>query len=106
MLTDNDPFIVACGTSDSDRHNALAVGGRGANYTTLNTTKEKFIFRKPIELDNTTSNRVMIVNSNKQVGTSTITTTQLGYLSGTTSNIQQQIAALEARIAALEAKVK
>lgn len=103
---DNDPFIVACGTSDSNRHNALAVGGRGANYTTLNTTKEKFIFRKPIELDNTTSNRVMIVNSNKQVGTSTITTTQLGYLSGTTSNIQQQIAALEARIAALEAKVK
>lgn len=104
--TDNDPFIVACGTSDSNRHNALAVGGRGANYTTLNTTKQKFIFRKPIELDNTTSNRVMIVNSNKQVGTSTITTTQLGYLSGTTSNIQQQIAALEARIAALEAKVK
>ena len=104
--TNNDPFIVACGTSDSNRHNALAVGGRGANYTTLNTTKEKFIFRKPIELDNTTSNRVMIVNSNKQVGTSTITTTQLGYLSGTTSNIQQQIAALEARIAALEAKVK
>lgn len=103
---DNDPFIVACGTSDSNRHNALAVGGRGANYTTLNTTKEKFIFRKPIELDNTTSNRVMIVNSNKQVGTSTITTTQLGYLSGTTSNIQQQIAALKARIAALEAKVK
>lgn len=104
--TDNDPFIIACGTSDSNRHNALAVGGRGANYTTLNTTKEKFIFKKPIELNNTTSNRVMIVNSNKQVGTSTITTTQLGYLSGTTSNIQQQIAALEARIAALEAKVK
>lgn len=103
---DNDPFIIACGTSDSNRHNALAVGGRGANYTTLNTTKDKFIFRKPIELDNTTSNRVMIVNSNKQVVTSTITTTQLGYLSGTTSNIQQQIAALEARIAALEAKVK
>lgn len=104
--TYNDPFIIACGTSDSNRHNALAVGGRGANYTTLNTTKEKFIFKKPIELNNTTSNRVMIVNSNKQVDTSTITTTQLGYLSGTTSNIQQQIAALEARIAALEAKVK
>ena len=44
-----------------------------------------------------TTNRALISNSLGKVAVSSITTTELGYLSGATSNIQSQIDALEGR---------
>ena len=41
--------------------------------------------------DNLTTNRVVISNVNGKLGASSITTTELGYLSGVTSNIQTQL---------------
>jgi|GEM_PF-3180163 len=47
-----------------------------------------------ITTSNLTASRVLVSNSSGKVAASTITTTQLGYLSGATSNIQTQIGTL------------
>jgi len=50
-----------------------------------------------IKHNDLTANKALISNSNGKVAVSTVTTTELGYLSGATSNIQGQIDNLEAR---------
>ena len=50
-----------------------------------------------IKHNDLTTNKALISNSNGKVAVSTVTTTELGYLSGATSNIQTQIDNLEAR---------
>ena len=47
-----------------------------------------------------TSGRVLVSGSNDAVTTSSVTTTQLGYLSGVTSNIQTQLNSLSSKITA------
>lgn len=89
--TDNDPFIIGCGTSNTDRQNALAVGGFGTTDSYLKTTKENFRFNKPIKIDGTTASSVVATDSNNKLSTTSTTTTELGYLSGVKSNIQVQI---------------
>lgn len=88
---DNDPFIIGMGTSDTDRQNGLAIGGYDTAESYLKTTKNNFRFNKPVKIDGTTSSRVVVTDSNNKISSSSVTSTQLGYLSGVTSPIQTQI---------------
>jgi hypothetical protein len=88
---DNDPFIIGMGTSDTDRQNGLAIGGYATAESYLKTTKNNFRFNKPVKIDGTTSSRVVVTDSNNKISSSSVTSTQLGYLSGVTSPIQTQI---------------
>ena len=88
---DNDPFIIGMGTSNTDRQNALSVGGYATTESYLKTTKENFRFNKPIKVDGTTASRVVATDTNNKLSTTSTTTTELGYLSGAKSNLQTQI---------------
>ena len=44
-----------------------------------------------VKLNKETASRALILNANKQIEASSVTSTELGYLSGVTSNIQTQI---------------
>lgn len=88
---DNDAFIIGIGTSDTDRQNGLAIGGYATTESYLKTTKDNFRFNKPVKIDGTTSSRVVVTDSNNKISSSSVTSTQLGYLSGVTSPIQTQI---------------
>lgn len=88
---DNDPFIIGMGTSNTDRQNALSVGGYATKESYLKTTKDNFRFNKPIKIDGTTASRVVATDTNNKLSTTSTTTTELGYLSGVKSNIQTQI---------------
>ena len=87
----NDPFIIGMGTSDTDRQNGLAIGGYATTESYLKTTKDNFRFNKPVKIDGTTASRVVVTDSNNKISSSSVTSTQLGYLSGVTSPIQTQI---------------
>lgn len=50
-----------------------------------------------ITTDNLTASRALVSNSSGKVAVSSVTSTELGYLSGATSNIQDQINDLQAR---------
>ena len=88
---DNDPFIIGMGTSDTDRQNGLAIGGYTTTESYLKTTKDNFRFNKPVKIDGTTASSVVVTDSNNKISSSSVTSTQLGYLSGVTSPIQTQI---------------
>ncbi len=49
-----------------------------------------------------TTNRAVISNGSGKLDVSTVTSTELGYLSGTTSSVQTQLGALDTRLDALE----
>ena len=53
-----------------------------------------------ITSSNLSSNRALVSNASGKVGTSTVTSTELGYLSGATSNIQTQLNNKQAQIPA------
>lgn len=88
---DNDPFIIGMGTSNTDRQNALSVGGYATKESYLKTTKDNFRFNKSIKIDGTTASRVVATDTNNKLSTTSTTSTELGYLSGVKSNIQTQI---------------
>jgi len=67
----------------------LNAGGRLGIGTT--TPQEKLHVGGNIRSDNLTTNTVLVGDTNKNIVSSTITNTELGYLSGATSNIQTQI---------------
>lgn len=65
-----------------------AIDGKQATITGAATT---------ITSNDLTASKALVSDANGKVATSSITATELGYLSGTTSNIQDQIDNLEAR---------
>ena len=90
--TDNKPTVTDLGlgnvnnTSDADKpiSNATqtALDGKQATITGAATT---------ITNSNLTANRAVVSNSSGKVGVSPVTSTELGYLSGTTSKVQTQL---------------
>ena len=90
--TDNKPTVTDLGlgnvnnTSDADKpiSNATqtALDGKQATITGAATT---------ITDSNLTANRAVVSNSSGKVGVSPVTSTELGYLSGTTSKVQTQL---------------
>ena len=65
-----------------------AIDGKQANITGAATT---------ITSSDLTASKALVSDANGKVAASSVTATELGYLSGTTSNIQDQIDNLEAR---------
>ena len=83
--------IIGNGTSDSARSNALTVDWSG-NVEVAGSVKP----------GNTTAGRAVITGANGEVTTSSVTSTELYRLSGITSNVQNQIDALQSALDALD----
>lgn len=90
--TDNKPTVTDIGldkvnnTSDADKPistaTQTALNGKQATITGAATT---------ITDSNLTANRAVVSNSSGKVGVTNVTSTELGYLSGTTSKVQTQL---------------
>lgn len=90
--TDNKPTVADLGlgnvnnTSDADKPistaTQTALNGKQATITGAATT---------VTNNNLTANRAVVSNSNGKIGVSPVTSTELGYLSGTTSKVQTQL---------------
>lgn len=72
------------------------VDGVTSNIQTQLNTKQATITgaASTVATSNTTANRALVSNASGKIGVSTTTLTELGYLSGVTSNIQTQINAI------------
>lgn len=79
----------------------ILVGGTDALddltlWSTLNATKGNIIAIDELLLDYSTASRAVALNADKELVATAVTDTELGYVSGATSNLQAQINALGA----------
>ena len=77
----------------TDANNYSSINTRVTNLETTISGKQNTITggASTITSSNLTTNRALISNASGKVGVSNITSTQLGYLSGVTSNVQTQL---------------
>lgn len=93
-------------TTNSSNVNTFALKAESGDMNATGNIYSKSTLGSDTLKDNISDKVIVARKSDGGLYKSAVTGNELTYLSGATSNIQQQIAALEARIAALEAKVK
>ena len=95
-----DALVVGIGSSDTNRANGLVISEDGSN-SYLKTTKDNFRFNKPLLVDGITASKALVSDSSGKISSSSITSAEVGYLSGATSNLQGQIDTLSSALSSV-----